>query len=56
MLDRPIASDVEEYLRANQGIDSAILAENLGVWYGCVEAWQRRLKLRAISTPGRGGT
>jgi hypothetical protein len=53
MLDPPISSKMEQYLRDNQGIDSALLALDLGLGPDHVEARQRRLGLRKLSVPGR---
>jgi hypothetical protein len=46
MLDAPIDSATEAHLRANVGVDPAILASDLGLWTSRVEACQRRLGLR----------
>jgi hypothetical protein len=51
MLDKPIDPEVESYLRANHGIDSAILAADLGISRIHIESYQRRLGLRALANP-----
>lgn len=49
LLDPKISPEVEIYLRENQGVDSALLALDLGLSHLKVEAWQRQLGLRRIS-------
>jgi hypothetical protein len=53
MLDYRIDRDMADYLHSNRGIDSALLAIDLGLGSHDVEASQRRLGLRKFSVPGR---
>jgi hypothetical protein len=53
MLDTPISHGTENYLRENQGVDSALLAADLGLCPMHVEAAQRRLGLRKCVPPGK---
>jgi hypothetical protein len=52
MLDTQISREVEDHLRQNAGIDSALLAADLGLCQRNVEAWQRRLGLRKFAPTG----
>ena len=52
MLDSQIGREVENHLRENAGIDSALLAADLGLCQRNVEAWQRRLGLRKFAPTG----
>lgn len=53
MLNAPIAGEIEVYLRENHGVDSALLAADLGICQHYVECYQRRLGLRKFAVPGR---
>ncbi len=53
MLDTPISAERETYLRQNHGIDSTLLALDLGLGPDHIEAMQRRLGLRKCAAPGR---
>jgi hypothetical protein len=53
MLDAPIDPATEAHLRANAGVDPAMLAADLGLWTARVEACQRRLGLRQCVPSGR---
>jgi hypothetical protein len=53
MLDARINRAQENYLRKNGGIDSALLAAELGLCLAHVEARQRRLGLRAFAPTGK---
>lgn len=52
MLDPPMQQSEAIYLRENLGIDSALLAADLGLCTSHVEARQRRLGLRKCVPPG----
>jgi hypothetical protein len=52
MLDTPVGRGADNYLHENQGIDSALLAADLGVCTARVESRQRRLGLRAFTRSG----
>jgi hypothetical protein len=52
MLDAKIKRVTENYLRENHGVDSALLAAELGVCVAHVESKQRRLGLRAFAPTG----
>jgi len=53
MLDPPVDRETADYLHDNRGIDSALLAADLGLCTSHVEARQRRLGLRKCVPPGR---
>lgn len=52
-ISRPIDQAVVEYLRENQGIDSARLAVDLKLRRSVIESYQRRLGLRKCAKTGR---
>lgn len=53
MLDRRIDRDLADFLHSNQGIDSALLAIDLGLGAHDIESSQRRLGLRKFAPTGR---
>jgi hypothetical protein len=52
MLDDPINPEIEDHLRVNHGVDSAVLAADLSRNQSYVEACQRRLGLRKFAPTG----
>jgi hypothetical protein len=53
MLDYQIDQATEQHLRDNVGVDSALLAADLGICTARVESHQRRLGLRAFAPCGQ---
>ena len=53
MLDYQIDQATEQHLRDNIGVDSALLAIDLGVCVARIESHQRRLGLRPFAPTGQ---
>ena len=53
MLDYQIDQAMEQHLRDNVSVDSALLAADLGVCAARIESHQRRLGLRAFAPTGQ---